>query len=120
MSRRFFDKYHEKGLIPPIILFGATHSCRSFEVSVVGTKDDNSEAGEMATGDAFLALFLPGVGTLSARRGGAVTVDVETCQVRLREGHTNSGISVLKLCVGANNIEFKEWCLLKRILVLNI
>ena len=54
---------------------------------MVGTKDDNSEVGDMATGDAFLAVFLPGVGTLSARRGGAVTVDVETCQVRLREAY---------------------------------
>lgn len=87
---------------------------------MVGTKDEDSEAGEMASGGAFLALFLPRLGTSSARRGGAVTVDMETCQVRLREGHANSGFSVLKLCVDANEIKFKEWCLLRIILVLNI
>ena len=73
--------------------------------------------GQLPLGHAFL-LSLPRLGISPAWQGGAFIVGMETSQIQLRDEQVNSDISVWQLC--ANKIKFKERCLPKRIVVLNI
>lgn len=71
--------------------------------------DGNSETGVTAARTCFPGCVLPW--GQACHLLGRVT---ETRQIRLKDGRANSGISVRRLCVDACKIEFKEWCLLKR------
>lgn len=73
--------------------------------------------GRPPLGHAFL-LSLPRLGISPGWQGGSFIVGVETSQRQLRDEQVNSDISVWQLC--ANKIKLKEWCLPKRIVVLNI